>query len=116
CDVQIRRRTAVADARIPRTQRRVNSRHLNFDPYPGEAAQVNFDEQQSNPTSDQRATEAIVIFDFDQHLFEYPNMWMDHCDPDKKDLALEMTRDELGYPWLWSRATNQLMFIYAKTV
>jgi predicted TIM-barrel fold metal-dependent hydrolase len=94
----------------------VNSRHLNFDPYPGEAAQVNFDEQQSNPTSDQRATEAIVIFDFDQHLFEYPNMWMDHCDPDKKDLALEMTRDELGYPWLWSRATNQLMFIYAKTV
>lgn len=58
----------------------------------------------------------IVIFDFDQHLFEYPNMWLDHVDPDKKDLALEMTRDELGYPWLWSRAANQLMWIYAKTV
>lgn len=57
-----------------------------------------------------------MIFDFDQHLFEYPNMWMDYCDPDKKHLALEMTRDELGYPWLWSRATNQLMWIYAKTV
>ncbi|WP_205875652.1 amidohydrolase family protein [Mycobacterium camsae] len=57
-----------------------------------------------------------MIFDFDQHLFEYPNMWLDHCDPDKKELALEMTRDELGYPWLWSRATNQLMYIYSKTV
>jgi hypothetical protein len=57
-----------------------------------------------------------VIFDFDQHLFEYPDMWMDYCDPDKKHLALEMTRDELGYPWLWSRATNQMMWIYAKTV
>lgn len=57
-----------------------------------------------------------MIFDFDQHLFEYPNMWLDHCDPDKKDLALEMTRDELDYPWLYSRATNQMIWIYAKTV
>lgn len=57
-----------------------------------------------------------MIFDFDQHLFEYPDMWVDHCDPDKKDLALEMRRDELGYPWLCSRATNQNIWIYAKTV
>ncbi|CAN3131199.1 amidohydrolase family protein [Mycobacterium sp. smrl_JER01] len=57
-----------------------------------------------------------MIFDFDQHLFEYPEMWMDHCDPDKRHLALELTRDELGYPWLYSRTTNQLMWIYAKTV
>jgi predicted TIM-barrel fold metal-dependent hydrolase len=57
-----------------------------------------------------------VIFDFDQHLFEYPTMWKDYCDPESQDLALEIERDDLGYPWVFSRATNRRAYIYAKTV
>jgi predicted TIM-barrel fold metal-dependent hydrolase len=57
-----------------------------------------------------------MIFDFDQHLFEYPQMWTDHCNPADRDLALTVERDELGYPWVSSRATNQRLYIWAKTV
>lgn len=57
-----------------------------------------------------------MIVDFDQHLFEYPAMWQEHCDPGLRELALEVERDELGYPWLVSRATNRRIFLYTKTV
>lgn len=57
-----------------------------------------------------------MIFDFDEHLYEYPTMWLDHIDPDKKDMALEVIRDDLGYPWVTSRLTNQRIYIYSKTV
>jgi predicted TIM-barrel fold metal-dependent hydrolase len=57
-----------------------------------------------------------VIFDFDQHFFEYPTMWQDHCDPDVRDLALEVEHDSLGYPWVMSRVLNQRVYIAAKTV
>ncbi|WP_412517275.1 amidohydrolase family protein [Actinomadura madurae] len=57
-----------------------------------------------------------MIFDFDQHLFEYPGMWVDHIAPEERDLALTVERDELGFPWVFSRATNQRIYIYAKTV
>lgn len=57
-----------------------------------------------------------MIFDFDQHLFEYPRMWVDHIAPEERDLALTVERDELGFPWVFSRATNQRIYIYAKTV
>ena len=40
------------------------------------------------------------IIDCDQHLYESRTMWRDHIDPDRRDDALAIVDDELGYPWL----------------
>ena len=38
--------------------------------------------------------------DSDQHLYESRTMWCDHIDPDRREDALRIVDDELGYPWL----------------
>jgi predicted TIM-barrel fold metal-dependent hydrolase len=38
-----------------------------------------------------------AIIDGDQHLYEPANMWVDYCDPSKRDLAVVVERDALGY-------------------
>ena len=40
------------------------------------------------------------VVDSDQHLYETRTMWLDHIDPDRRDDALRIVDDELGYPWL----------------
>ncbi len=41
-----------------------------------------------------------VAIDSDQHLYETRTLWADHIDPGRKDDALAIVDDELGYPWL----------------
>ena len=41
-----------------------------------------------------------VIADCDQHVFEPANMWRDYCDPQKRDMAITIEPDALGYWWL----------------
>jgi hypothetical protein len=41
-----------------------------------------------------------AVVDSDQHLYETRTMWRDHIDPDRRDDALAIVDDELGYPWL----------------
>jgi predicted TIM-barrel fold metal-dependent hydrolase len=41
-----------------------------------------------------------VVIDSDQHLFESRTMWRDHIDPARRDDALAIENDDLGYPWL----------------
>jgi hypothetical protein len=41
-----------------------------------------------------------AVVDSDQHLYESRTMWLDHIDPDRRDDALRIADDELGYPWL----------------
>ena len=53
------------------------------------------------------------MIDSDQHLYETRTMWLDHIDPDRRDDALRIVDDELGYPWLtwgaaWRRPDVQL--------
>jgi predicted TIM-barrel fold metal-dependent hydrolase len=38
-----------------------------------------------------------LIFDADQHLYERPNMWREYCDPSKRELAVVIEPDALGY-------------------
>jgi len=50
----------------------------------------------------------MKIIDADQHMFERPDFWRTHCDPKKRDLALTIEPDELGYwhltnPWQGKR-------------
>jgi predicted TIM-barrel fold metal-dependent hydrolase len=40
------------------------------------------------------------VVDSDQHLYETRTTWLDHIDPDRRDDALQIVDDELGYPWL----------------
>jgi predicted TIM-barrel fold metal-dependent hydrolase len=40
------------------------------------------------------------VVDSDQHLYETRTMWGDHIDPDRREDALRIVDDELGYPWL----------------
>ncbi len=40
------------------------------------------------------------VVDSDQHLYESRTMWCDHIDPDRREDALRIVDDELGYPWL----------------
>jgi predicted TIM-barrel fold metal-dependent hydrolase len=40
------------------------------------------------------------VVDSDQHLYETRTMWRDHIDPDRRDDALVIVDDDLGYPWL----------------
>jgi hypothetical protein len=46
------------------------------------------------------------VIDSDQHLYETRTMWLDHIDPDRRDDALRIVDDELGYPWLTWRDTR----------
>ncbi len=41
-----------------------------------------------------------TVIDSDQHLFESRTLWAQHIDPGRRDLALAIVDDELGYPWL----------------
>jgi predicted TIM-barrel fold metal-dependent hydrolase len=40
------------------------------------------------------------VVDSDQHLYETRAMWCDHIDPGRREDALRVVDDELGYPWL----------------
>jgi hypothetical protein len=40
------------------------------------------------------------VVDSDQHLYESRAMWRDHIDPARREDALHIDDDELGYPWL----------------
>jgi hypothetical protein len=41
-----------------------------------------------------------AVIDSDQHLVEGRTMWRDHIDPGRRDDALAIEDDDLGYPWL----------------
>jgi predicted TIM-barrel fold metal-dependent hydrolase len=41
-----------------------------------------------------------AVTDSDQHLYESRTLWADHIDPSRRDEALAIVDDELGYPWL----------------
>jgi predicted TIM-barrel fold metal-dependent hydrolase len=41
-----------------------------------------------------------LVIDSDQHLYETRTTWIDHIDPARRDDALRIVDDELGYPWL----------------
>lgn len=43
------------------------------------------------------------IIDSDQHLYETRTVWADHIDPARRDDALRIEDDDLGYPWLMWR-------------
>jgi len=51
-----------------------------------------------------------MISDADQHIFETATMWRDYSDPAKRDLALTIEEDELGYPWVVSPALGIRIF------
>jgi predicted TIM-barrel fold metal-dependent hydrolase len=38
-----------------------------------------------------------LIIDADQHLYERPNLWREYCDPSKRELAVVIEPDALGY-------------------
>jgi predicted TIM-barrel fold metal-dependent hydrolase len=40
------------------------------------------------------------VVDSDQHLYEPRTMWLDHIDPDRRDDALRIVDDDLGYAWV----------------
>jgi predicted TIM-barrel fold metal-dependent hydrolase len=40
------------------------------------------------------------VLDSDQHLYEPRTMWLDHIDPDRRDDALRIVDDDLGYAWV----------------
>jgi predicted TIM-barrel fold metal-dependent hydrolase len=40
------------------------------------------------------------VIDSDQHLYETRTTWLDHVDPSRRDEALRIADDELGYPWV----------------
>jgi len=42
----------------------------------------------------------VPVVDSDQHLYESRAMWRDHIDPARREDALRIDDDELGYPWL----------------
>ena len=46
------------------------------------------------------------VVDSDQHLYEPRTMWLDHIDPDRRDDALRIVDDELGYSWVTWRGTR----------
>lgn len=41
-----------------------------------------------------------LAIDSDQHLYETRTLWAEHIDPERRDEALAIVDDELGYPWL----------------
>ena len=47
-----------------------------------------------------------TVVDSDQHLYETRTTWLDHIDPERRDDALSIVDDALGYPWLTWRGTK----------
>ncbi|GIU88144.1 MAG: amidohydrolase [Acidimicrobiia bacterium] len=43
---------------------------------------------------------SVPAVDSDQHLYEHRTLWLDHVDPDRRDDALRIVDDDLGYAWL----------------
>lgn len=50
-----------------------------------------------------------TVIDCDQHLYEARSLWAEHIEPDRRDDALAIVDDELGYSWLTWRATRLQM-------
>ena len=51
----------------------------------------------------------MTVVDCDQHLYEPRSMWRDHIDPQRRDDALDIVDDDLGYAWLtWRRRRIQI--------
>jgi predicted TIM-barrel fold metal-dependent hydrolase len=46
------------------------------------------------------------VLDSDQHLYEPRTMWLDHIDPGRRDDALGIVDDDLGYAWLTWRGAR----------
>ena len=54
----------------------------------------------------------MEIYDADSHLFERPDLWLDHIDPTQRHHALTIENDELGHPWLtWNGRPLMLTWI-----
>lgn len=52
---------------------------------------------------------AVTVIDCDQHLYEMRSMWREHIDPARREDALGIDDDDLGYPWLtWRGRRVQL--------
>jgi predicted TIM-barrel fold metal-dependent hydrolase len=49
------------------------------------------------------------VIDCDQHLYETRSTWIDHIDPARRDDALTIADDELGYSWLTWRGRRLAM-------
>lgn len=45
-------------------------------------------------------TDVATVIDCDQHLYESRTMWADHIEPARRDEALAIVDDDLGYPCL----------------
>jgi predicted TIM-barrel fold metal-dependent hydrolase len=41
-----------------------------------------------------------TVIDADTHLFETPSMWADHLPVSRRNLAVKIEKDDLGYAWL----------------
>ncbi len=41
-----------------------------------------------------------LVVDSDQHMYEPRTMWLDHIDPGRRDDALQIVDDDLGYAWV----------------
>src|SRR5258708_34303738 len=53
------------------------------------------------------------IIDSDQHLYESRSMWADHIDPARRDEALRLEDDPLGYTWLtWRNERLELADVH----
>ncbi len=48
----------------------------------------------------------LGVIDSDQHLFETRSLWADHIDPARREEALAIVDDDLGYPWLTWRGEH----------
>jgi predicted TIM-barrel fold metal-dependent hydrolase len=51
----------------------------------------------------------VAIIDSDEHLYETRTMWVEHIDPTRREEALGIVDDELGYPWLTWRGQRLSM-------
>jgi predicted TIM-barrel fold metal-dependent hydrolase len=49
---------------------------------------------------------SLPVIDSDQHLYETRTTWRDHVDPARREDALHIEDDDLGYPWLTWRDTR----------
>src|SRR3954447_16592721 len=50
-----------------------------------------------------------LILDCDQHLYESRTLWREHIEPNRRDDALSIVDDDLGFPWLtWRGRRLQL--------
>jgi predicted TIM-barrel fold metal-dependent hydrolase len=42
----------------------------------------------------------MAVIDADSHIYERPNMWLDHIEPSRRHLALSIETDQLGHSWM----------------